>query len=184
MWWQPFFATACNWLVFHSWCAVTETFLPGPLFPFPLCSCLGMLWFFIPFYPYPFSSVVNFSIHRGANSETILQNILFCLEVLCKLRIRTNKEIFMLVSGIYLKACIHRWFNCQRVLYLLLWSFSCAGCVALYIAASVKFLVKTLPSSASLSHNYFFGHFIIEIVYCWKILELWIIFPFHLNVYG
>lgn len=72
-----FFATVCYWLTFNFWCAVTEGFLPGPLFPFPLCSCLGMLWSFIPVYPCPsFSFVVHFPIHCKVSSEAILWHIL------------------------------------------------------------------------------------------------------------
>lgn len=72
-----FFATACYWLTFNFWSAVTERFLPGPLFPFPLCSCLGMLWSFIPVYPCPsFSFAKNEKVDYKVSSEAILWHIL------------------------------------------------------------------------------------------------------------
>lgn len=86
-------------------CSTSDPLWPGdsflkPIISFPLCSCLGMLWAFIPVPLFTFQSIFPFTVKWVLK----LFSSIFCLSQLethCKLRIRVNEEIFMLVSRKY-----------------------------------------------------------------------------------
>lgn len=62
-----------------------------------------------------------------------------------------NAELFSFKKK---KKIIHTWFNNQAVLSLFPWSFRCAISVVPNNVMTVRFLAKTLTSSASLICNY------------------------------